>query len=524
MPQPRVTMRKIREVLRLDALGLNKRQIHGSTGIARSTVREYLERAQRAGVGWPIPDGVDDGELERRLFGERRGAAAGRVAPDFAWVQRELLGKAVTLQLVHDEYVERVGEGAYSYSRFCELFREHERRTQPATMRQRHIAGEKAFVDWAGMTVPIIDRSTGEVIDAQVFVGALGASSYTHARAYRSQGQRDWLQAHAAMFEDLDGVPQIVVPDNTKTAITSPHRYDPDINIAYADLARHYDVAVVPARVARPQDKSKVEVAVQIVERRVLAPLRKQTFFGLDELNRAMQPLVDALNDREMSAYGASRRELFETLDRPALGPLPPVRYEHAEWSRARVAPDYHVSVDKHFYSVPFQLIGRQVDVRATAGTVEVFDRTKRVAAHPRSFKRGAHTTRPTDMPSSHRRHAEWTPERLTRWAAKGGPATQRVVAQILSDYPHPEQGFRSVLGVMRLGKTYGTDRLEAACERASRVGAVRYRSLKTMLERGLDKQPLPDTAEVIEMPRHPNIRGGSYFAPRPTQTKETGC
>ncbi|MCW2950013.1 MAG: transposase [Thermoleophilia bacterium] len=527
MPQARVPMRKVREVLRLHSLGLNNTQIAGATSIARSTIRDCLKRARDADVIWPIPGDVDDDELERLLYGERVRVQPGRVAPDFARVKRELAGKGVTLQLVHAEYVDQVGVGAYSYSRFCELFRSFEASTAQPSMRQRHCAGERLFVDWAGMTVPIIDRASGEVIDAQIFVGTLGASSYTFVRAYRSQSQRDWLAAHVAMFDALGGVPQIVVPDNTKTAITKPNRYDPDVNIAYADLAQHYGVAVIPARVRRPRDKSKVEVAVQVVERHVLAPLRKQTFFGIDELNAAMQPLIDAVNDRVMSDYDASRRTLFATIDQPALRALPPGRYEYAEWSRAKAGPDYHVAVDKHHYSVPYRLIGRQLEVRQTARSIEVFDRGERVAAHVRSFVRGAHTTSPSDMPSSHRRHAEWTPQRLTRWAGEAGPSTARAVAQIMADKPHPEQGFRSALGVISLGKRHGVDRLEAACARAVAVGAVQYRSIKSILERGLDRQPLPDTGCVIAMPRHPNIRGGSYFTPRPatpTTTKDHGC
>jgi len=504
-------MRKIREVLRLASLGLSQVQIHRATGLARSTVGEHVRRAERAGLSWPLPDGLGDEQIERLLFGQRPVAADGRAPLDWARIKRELAHKGVTLQLLHTEYAREVGDDAYSYSRFCELFRRFEKTSSPS-MPQRHVAGQKLFVDWAGMTVPIIDRATGEVIDAQIFVATMGASNFTFVRAYRSQSQRNWLSAHADVFEALGAVPKIVVPDNTLTAITKPHRYDPDVNIAYADLARHYDIAVVPARVRKPKDKPKVEGAVLIVERDVLAPLRKQTFFGVGELNAAMQPLIAALNTRVMKSYDATRVELYERVDRPEMRELPRARYEHAEWSKARVAINYHVTVAKHHYSVPFQLIGEQLDVRQTARTIEIFNGAKRVAAHPRSHVKGAYTTRPADMPSSHRKHAEWTPERLARWAGASGPATRRVVEQILADKPHPEQSFNSVLGVMRLGKTYSDERLEAACERALRVGAVRYQSLKTMLERGLDRQPLPEPERVIAMPQHPNIRGGDYF------------
>lgn len=524
MPQARVPMRKIKEVLRLQGLGLNVSQISGAVGISRGSVRAYLERAERAGLSWPAAESVGDVDLELMLFGDQRRVLDGRVIPDWAQVKRELSGKAVTLQLLHNEYVAEVGDAAaYSYSRFCDLFQQFESTVSPS-MRQRHKAGEKLYVDWAGMTVPIIDAATGEVIDAQIFVAAMGASSFTFTRAYRSQAQRHWLAGHVAAFEFLGGVPEIVVPDNTKTAITHPSRYDPDVNIAYADLARHYSVAVVPARVRKPKDKPKVEVGVQVIERHVLAPLRKMTFFGIDELNQAMRPLLDAVNDRMMKAYDQSRRSLFESLDQPVLRALPGERFEYAEWTRARVAIDYHVTVDKHHYSVPFRLIGKQLEVRMTARIIELFDGNVRIAAHARSFVKGAHTTRINDMPSSHRRFAEWTPQRLTRWAGETGPCTARVVEQVIADKPHPEQGFRSALGVMRLGKRYGAQRLEAACDRALRVGAVRYQSIKTILERGLDQQPLPDTAQVIQIPRHPNIRGGDYFTASPQLPKETEC
>lgn len=522
-------MRKIREVLRLHGLGLNKQQIHRSTGLARSTIRDYLDRATVAGVSWPVPDDVDDAHLDRVLFGDPEPISTGRDVPNFAQVKRELAGKGVTLQLLHAEYEADAGEeAAYSYSRFCELFREHERITKSPTMRQRHVAGQKTFVDWAGMTVPIIDRATGEVIDAQIFVGTMGVSSFTHARAYRSQQQRDWHMAHVHLFEVLGGVPEIVVPDNTKTGVTSPHHYDPDVNLAYADLARHYDVAVMPTRVVKPRDKAKVENGVLQVERHVLAPLRKMTFFGIDELNAAMQPLVDALNARTMRDYGASRRALFDQIDRPAMRALPLERYQYAEWSRAKVAFDYHVKVDGHFYSVPFKLAGTKVEIRRSASAVEMFDRGVRVAAHPRSFAAmGGFTTRESDMPDSHRRHGEWTPQRIERWAAtEAGFHTARAVARIMADKPHPEQGFRSALGVIRLGKRYGTDRLERACERALASGAVRFKSIENILKSGLDRQPLVAEACVIAMPRHPNIRGGNYFAPRSTNppTKGPGC
>ena len=525
MPQKRAPMRKIRDVLRLDSLGFSQVQIHRSVRLARSTVGDYLRRAERAGLVWPAADEHSDEALDRLLFGVPAPASDQRASVDWAQVKVELSGKAVTLQLLHREYEDEVGEGAYSYSRYCELFAAFEK-TLPSSMRQRHIAGQKLFTDWAGMSVEIIDRPTGEIIDAQIFVGTMGASNFIVSGAYRSQSQRDWHAGHADALEMLGAVPELVVPDNTKTAITKPNRYDPEVNIAFAGFARHYGFEVIPARVRKPKDKAKVEGSVLIVERDVLAPLRKQTFHGLGELNDAMRPLVAQINERIMKSYDASRAQLYEKIDKPAMRPLPLERYEHAEWSKARVAPSYHVVVDKHHYSVPYKLIGEQLDVRQTARTIEVFKGRDRIAAHARSFQKGSYTTRPADMPQSHREHAAWTPQRMSRWAEASGPATRQAVEQIMSSKPHPEQGFNAVMGVMRLGKRYSDARLEAACTRALRVCAVNYRSIENILKRGLDKQPLPDTERVIVMPQHPNIRGGSYFAPRRCnpQMKETEC
>lgn len=507
-------MRKTREVLRLASLGLNVSQIHRAVGVARSTVRDYLERAERAGVSWPLPEGMDDRELERCLLDpdDRINAADSAWAvPDWADVKRELARKGVTLQLLHEEYCAVHEARAYSYSHYCNMYRGWLGHLEPV-MRQHHRAGAKLFVDWAGMTVAVIDPATGELFEAQIFVATMGHSNYTYARAMRSQQQRDWLTAHALCLEQLGCVPELLVPDNTRTAVNKTCIYDPDLNPAYAELALHYGTAVMPTRPVKPRDKAKVESGVLIVERQVLARLRDRTFFGLAELNAAMAPLIARVNERQMKHLGRSRSELFETIDRPAMRALPQARYEYAEFTKARVAPDYHLAVDGHYYSVPYRLIGRQLDVRLTARTIEVFDARKRVASHARSFARGKHTTITNHMPNSHRRHAEWTPERITRWAAQTGPATAALVAQIMTSMPHPEQGFRQALGIIRLSKRYGPERVECAAERALLVGAVRYRSIKTMLQSGLDRQPLPQQPPQRAILEHANIRGAQFF------------
>jgi transposase len=507
-------MRKVREVLRLGwECGLSARQIARSTRIGRTAVAEYLSRAKAAGLGWPLPAGLDDGALERRLFPPRpTAAAADRPTPDWAVVHQELKHKGVTLQLLWEEYKTGWPEDGFQYSWFCKAYRDW-MGLLDVSMRQEHRAGEKLFVDYAGQTVPVADPRTGELRAAQIFVAVLGASNYTYAEATWTQSLPDWIGSHIRAFEFLGGVTEILVPDNLKSGVLRPDLYEPDLNATYADLAAHYGTAVIPARVRRARDKAKAEAGVLLVERWILACLRHRTFFSLAELNTAIALLLVKLNNKPFQKLPGTRRTLFEQLDRPALRSLPPVRYEFAEWKRATVYLDYHIEVDRHYYSVPFQLRKRKVDVRYTRTSVEVFFKGNRVASHQRSFQPGRHTTLPEHMPPAHRSYAEWTPERLRLWAGKIGPATQAVVAAILVSRPHPQQGFRSCLGILHLTKKYGDRRLEAACQRAGRIGARSYKSIASILQHGLDSQPLPAIEErSATLPAHGNLRGPEYY------------
>lgn len=506
-------MRKIKEILRLKhEVGLGLRQIARSQGLSHSTVSDYLARAEAAGIAWPLPEDLDEAALEARLFpGNASEAGRGRAEPDWAQVHQELRRKGVTLQLLWLEYKQEHPDG-YQYSRFCDLYHRW-RQSLDIPMRQVHRAGEKVFVDWAGLTVPVADPATGEVRDAYVFVGALGASNYTYAEASLTQEQPAWIMAHCRMFEHFGGVPALIVPDNPKTAVTKACRYEPGLNRTYEDMAAHYGAVVIPARPSKPRDKAKVETAVQIVERWVLAPLRHRTFFSLAELNRAIREGIEALNNRPFQKLPGTRCTLFETLDRPALKPLPARRYEYADWKRATVNIDHHVEVAGNYYSVPYQLIRQEVEVRLTATTVEVLQRGQRVASHARSHSKGRYITDDRHRPAAHRKHLEWTPSRLAAWAETVGPETARLVNAILESRPHPEQGYRSCLGVMRLGRRFGTERLEAACGRALLLGALSYRSVKSILEKGLDRQPLEAAAARPAPVRHPNLRGAAYYA-----------
>lgn len=379
-------------------------------------------------------------------------------------------------------------------------------------MRQNHRAGEKLFVDYAGHTIAIVDARTGEISQAEIFVAVLGASSYTFAEATASQSLPDWIGSHVRAFEFFHGVTEIVVPDNLKSGVTNAHRYEPDLNPTYSDMAQHYGVAVIPARVRRPKDKSKAEVGVQVVERWILAALRHHTFFSLQQLNQRIQALLVKLNDRPFRKLPGSRRSQFEALDRPALNPLPANAYIYADWKKARVNIDYHIEVDKHYYSVPHNLVKQQLDVRYTEHSVECFYKNQRVASHCRSRQIGHHTTVREHMPESHRQYGDWSPQRLISWAQKYGKCTAELINQIMQSRRHPEQGYRSCLGILRLEKTYGAERLEAACKRALLLETLRYKSIESILKHGLDKtEPAPD-AEPVLPDDHDNIRGPSYY------------
>jgi len=513
MPAERAPMRKIREVLRLKyGCGLSERRIALAIGLSRSTIKAYLKRADANGIAWPIAPEIDDTALERHLFLPIEMAQdAARPLPDWKEVQKELKRRGVTLQLLWEEYRTEHGDGGYCYSHFCELHREWLKTVSP-TMRQTHAAGEKLFVDWAGDTVPVFDAVMGEERRAHIFVAVLGASNYIYAEARWSQALPDWIGAHVNAFTAIGGVAGAVVCDNLKAGVTATCRYEPGITLTYQDLATHYGTAILPTRPRKPRDKAKVEVGVLIVERYVLARLRKRRFFSLVELNVAIREIVADLNARIMRKVGVSRIELLETIERPALKELPTEPYQYAVWKKCRVAPDYHVEVDGHYYSVPSRLIRQVVEARITDTTIEIIHKGSRVASHVRSNVRNRHTTIQQHMPSAHRRYAEWTPARMMRHAASIGPATIALVEAIMKAKPHPEQGFRACLGILRLARSYGSERLEAACRRGNDIGATTYGSIASILKNGLDKayaqEPTPEAPPI----RHGNIRGTGYY------------
>ena len=511
MPGERLSMRKIREVLRLRlAQGLSQRAVAASLGISVGAVNGCLGRARRAGVGWPLPDELDDERLEAALYPPPPDVTPERrPVPDWAVVHRELRRPNMTLALLWEEY--RAGAGAqdgFGYSWFCDLYRDWLGKLKP-TLRQVHPAGERVFVDFAGHTMEVIDAASGEVRRAEVFVGVLGASSYIYAEATWSQSLPDWIAAHTNMFAAFGGVPRQVVSDNLRAGITRACFYEPMVNRTYAAMAAHYGTAVIPARPYKPRDKAKAEVGVQVVQRWILARLRNRRFFSLAELNAAIRDLVGQLNDRPMRGWGTTRRALFEQVDQPALRPLPPQPYEYGEWKRCRVNLDYHVEIGRHFYSVPFRLLRQEVEAQVTPRTVQIFHRGKLVATHLRSDRPHRPTTLPEHMPSSHRRYRDWTHERLLREAAAVGDDTAALVEAILRARPHPEQGFRSCIGILGLRKRYGEERLDAACARALALGTRSYASVAAILKNRQDARPAPAEPGGLV---HENIRGPAYY------------
>ncbi len=502
-------MKKIHEVLRLHLEhGASVRQIATACGIGRTTVGDYIARIHSAGLSWPLAGELPEEELQSMLF-PVEGKGVKRPMPDFSQVHRELARKGVTLKLLWEEYV-ALEPQAYSYSRFARYYGDW-RKKFDVTMVQHHKAGQKMFVDWAGMQVQIADPETGEIRQAPVFVSCMGCSQYIFAKVYESMELRWWLAAHVDAFEECGALPEIVVPDNLKTGVQKACRYEPALNLSYAELARFYGVAVLPARVRKPRDKSKVENAVQQVERWGLAPFRNRVFFSVSEASEALRAKVDEINDRVMKGPGCSRRALLEQEDKPAMRPLPGERYSFAEWKRAKVALDYHVEVDRHFYSVPFALVGKHVDVRIAGSVVEVYNGQCRVASHLRAFGRRSYTTLDSHMPEKHRAHAEWTPERLVRWATSIGPNTAAFTHALLQGKLHPEHGFRMCMGVLSLSKRFEPGRVEAACGKALSLGALSYQSVKSILQRRLEateSQP-----ELAPLPSHSNVRGGEYYA-----------
>jgi transposase len=510
-------MRNIKDILRLRyEVGLSYRGVAQALNIGYGTVVDYLNRAQRAGLGWPLPEDLAERDLGRMLFPTQPTTGQRRFTePDYPTVHQELKRKCVTKQLLWQEYRQQYPDDGYSYAQFCHRYLEW-RGCQKRSMRQIHRAGEKLFVDYCGPTMPVVNPDTGEAREAQIFVAVLGASNYTFACAGWSQKQEDWLNAHVLAFEFFGGVPELVVPDNLKSAVRKTHRYEPDITASYRQLAAHYHTAIVPARPYKPKDKAKAEVAVQIVERWIMARLRHQTFFTLAALNQAIQLLQKDLNQRPFKKLPGTRRSQFEQLDKPVLRALPHTRYQYALIKQARVHIDYHIEFDKHYYSVPHALVKQAVEVQASCSVVAIYSDGQRIASHARSHRQGGHTTCLEHMPPAHQAMQAWSPERFLSWAGDIGPETRDVVSHVLQEKRHQEQSYRRILALLGNAKKYGRERLNNACGRALLINSPTRSSVESILKQGLDLAVVEASGDPVQeelhLEHHENVRGEDYY------------
>ena len=503
-------MVNIREILRLTAARLNQTQVAQGCNVARSTVQDYQQRATAAGLRYETALEMPDDELLRMLGKSSARKERKPCEIDYGEVARELRKKGVTLLLLWRELVLQQGRHL-SYAEFCRRFRVWSATTD-YVMRQRYVPGEKLLVDYSGLKIPYRDQETGVELTAEVFVAALGASSYTYAEATADQASASWLGSHYRAFRFYEGLPAVVVPDNLRTGVKESWWYEPEINRSYQDFAEYYGIAVLPTRTQAPRDKGKVEKAVQEVERWVIAPLRHRTFYGTEEINEAIRPLLAELNAKKMREYGASRQELFEQLDKPALKSLPALPYEFAQWRKARVNMDYHIEFEKHFYSVPYYHVRKEVWIKATERCVEVFQNNQRVALHVRSRQAYAYTTLAEHLPPAHAEVKSWTAEKFTTWSKGIGPETQAFVLCLLTSKPYREQAFRAILGLQRLCEKYTPPRIEAACKRANIFKLCALRHIRSILEKGLDSMTLPQPAAELIVHEHANLRGPEMF------------
>lgn len=513
MPRPRTSMRKTKEILRLSLKeGLTQRQIAQSTGVGKTTVQDILARAKDFEWDWDRLADLREHDIVRRLLPTPKHVES-KPEPDWVYVHQEMMKKGNTLALLWLDFKQEHPEG-FSYSRYCEHYKRWKSKSS-LTMRQQHPAGKKLFVDFSGLCVPWLDMESGELQKAEIFVAVLGASNYTFAKAVANQSSALWIDCHISALEYFDGVPEVIVPDNLRSGVSRVCRYDPDANPTYLAFAEYYGTAIIPTRAYKPRDKAKVEVGVQVVQRWILAILRRQTFTSVSEINQYLRPLLDNLNRKLMRHLCASRRDLYESVEKPALKPLPAERYTPADWKIAKVNIDYHIEFERHYYSVPHQFVGKAVDIKATTLSIEVYQEGKRIAIHPRwRGSLGQHTTQKEHMPPAHQAHAEWTPERILGWAEQSGPRTSELCRRILESRTHPEQGYRACLGIMRLGKQNGYDRLENACDMAITMRSLRYKTIKDILKNESDRKVR--TLKIVkptQIEPHENIRGAEYYS-----------
>lgn len=506
-------MRNLREILRLRLqAGLSLRQIKSSQRISLGVVQKIAKQAEVRQLSWRAIERLDDTQLANLFYPESDTQASTQFQlPDWVAVHQELKRKGVTKHLLWEEYTQHYPNRSYSYPQYCFLYKEWTKK-QRRSMRQVHKAGDKLFVDYAGQTVPIVNGDTGEIKTAQIFVAVLGASNYTYCEATWTQSLPDWLSSHARALTFFGGAPRLIVPDNLKSGVSKPCRYDPDLNPAYQQLAVHYGCAVMPARPYKPQDKSKAEVGVQVIERWILARLRHQTFFSLAELNHCIGGLLEAVNQKPFQQLKGSRQQWFESLDSPALQPLPRHPYQYTDIKTVKVNVDYHIQYDDHLYSVPHHLVGEKLELHAKDQIIELYFKHQRVTSHARHYRPGT-TTTPEHMPVRHEKHHQWNAGRLMNWAQSIGDEVLIWVKVQLSRKDHEQQAYRVCLGLLNLSREYPPTRLDRACAIANQNQLYRLKQVKSILQANQDQLINEADQQRPLLPQsHENIRGPKHF------------
>ncbi|MGR3318858.1 MAG: IS21 family transposase [Candidatus Anammoxibacter sp.] len=514
MPTESISMRKLKEILRLKYKAkLSNRMIGTSLSISPGTVSIYINRAKLMGIeDWPLPIHWDDLSLHKYFIQTKIKPRTAIPLPDWGVFHPELKKKGVTKQLLWQEYVERNSDNHYSYPQMCRIYNEWLSRQQPS-MRQTHKYGEKLFIDYCGPTIPIVNPETGEFYGVQIFVAVMGGSNYTFAEATLSQKLEDWIMSHVRAFQFFGAVPDIIVPDNLRSATTRACKYDPDLNPTYQQLAAHYNVAIIPARPLKPKDKAKAENGVLIVERWIMAVLRHEIFCTLTHLNQRISELLLRLNTKEFQKLPGNRTSEFRTYELPAMKPLPLLAYQYTFIKKVKVSIDYHIEVNKHYYSVPYGLIKKQIEAHVSEQTVKLYYHNQCVASHLRSHRIGGYSTKVEHMPKAHQDYAKWNPERLKQWAGKLGEYVLQWVEYKLANKDHPQQSYKVCFGLLSLSKTYSKERLNDACQRALDTGGYRLENIKIILKNNLDKEVRePKQTDLLEKLEHDNVRGQEYY------------
>ncbi len=513
MATKRIPMRQLREVLRLRLHAqLSLRQIRDSLKLSLGAIQKVISKADELSLTWDAIEKLNDQQLIQQFYSTPDTRQSSKFQlPDWIDLYQELKRKGTTKYLLWEEYCQQYPDRHYSYSQYCILYQRWLKK-QRRSMRQTHKAGEKLFVDYAGQTVPIVSYVTGEIKTAQIFVAVLGASNYTFCEATWSQKLPDWINSHVRAFDFIGGVPTIVVPDNLKSAVTKACRYDPELNPSYQQLAAHYGTALVPARPLKPKDKAKAEVGVQIIERWILARLRHHTFFSLGELNVCIKALLKEVNNKPFKQLKGTRQQWFDSIDRPALLPLPKQSYQYTDITTVKVNIDYHVQYEDHFYSIPHHLVGEAIELHAKEYIIELYFHNQRITSHARKYYSGM-TTVSEHMPVKHEKHHKWTPGRLMNWAKDIGDEVLLWVKTVLNQRQHPEQAYRVCLGLLNLSRSYPAERLNKACLIANKKSLYKLKHIKDILLSNQD-QLLPENKESLPtLPQaHENIRGPESF------------